>query len=193
MLYTSIYLPSLCMYYNCRVNIHHSCSPPLPNDALDVGPAPPRCSLLSQPGHRHRRVRPPSAPSLLPSRSATHPAGTLRQRLCLVLPFPPTPKCRVFSNPRLDPCTLRRKLPFTRTAGATTVVARVSGKWQVQFPNVDLGPPTYPTMALASFKDVLHKSIYASLRDQKDEFWLNGAKQLQEGWMHIHGALCGEC
>lgn len=38
----------------------------------------------------------------------------------------------------------------------------------------------------ASFKDILHKSLYTSLRDGKDEIWVNGAKQLQEGWMHIH-------
>ncbi|KAF6748049.1 hypothetical protein DFP72DRAFT_1015767 [Ephemerocybe angulata] len=38
----------------------------------------------------------------------------------------------------------------------------------------------------ASFKDILHKSLYTSLRDGKDEIWVNGAKQLQQGWMHIH-------
>ncbi|TEB26818.1 hypothetical protein FA13DRAFT_1765458 [Coprinellus micaceus] len=38
----------------------------------------------------------------------------------------------------------------------------------------------------ATFRDILHKSIYTTLRDGNDQVWVNGAKQLQDGWMHIH-------
>jgi hypothetical protein len=34
--------------------------------------------------------------------------------------------------------------------------------------------------------DVLHESNKAALRDDVDEIWINGAKQIHEGRMHIH-------
>ncbi|KDR80161.1 hypothetical protein GALMADRAFT_242422 [Galerina marginata CBS 339.88] len=37
------------------------------------------------------------------------------------------------------------------------------------------------------FLSLLHESIKSGLKDGLDEIWENGAKQLQEGWMHIHG------
>lgn len=39
----------------------------------------------------------------------------------------------------------------------------------------------------ATFLPVLHESNKAALRDELDEIWINGAKQIQQGWMHIHG------
>lgn len=36
------------------------------------------------------------------------------------------------------------------------------------------------------FLPVLHESNKAALRDDVDEIWINGAKQIQQGWMHIH-------
>ncbi|TFK20635.1 hypothetical protein FA15DRAFT_673314 [Coprinopsis marcescibilis] len=37
-----------------------------------------------------------------------------------------------------------------------------------------------------AFRPVLHETIYAGLRDGIDEVWVNGAKYVQNGWMHIH-------
>lgn len=37
------------------------------------------------------------------------------------------------------------------------------------------------------FLPVLHESNIAALRDDVDEIWINGAMQIQQGWMHIHG------
>ncbi|KAF8155932.1 hypothetical protein B0H34DRAFT_514537 [Crassisporium funariophilum] len=36
------------------------------------------------------------------------------------------------------------------------------------------------------FVTLLHETVRSVLRDGLDEVWENGAKQLQEGWMHIH-------
>jgi len=36
------------------------------------------------------------------------------------------------------------------------------------------------------FVTLLHKTIQSALSENLDEIWENGAKQLQEGWMHIH-------
>ena len=33
----------------------------------------------------------------------------------------------------------------------------------------------------------MHDAIQKGLQDQVDDIWINGALQLQEGWMHIHG------
>ncbi|KIK01018.1 hypothetical protein K443DRAFT_99429 [Laccaria amethystina LaAM-08-1] len=37
------------------------------------------------------------------------------------------------------------------------------------------------------FLPVLHESNKAALRNDMDEIWINGAMQIQQGWMHIHG------
>ncbi|KIM46791.1 hypothetical protein M413DRAFT_64043 [Hebeloma cylindrosporum] len=37
------------------------------------------------------------------------------------------------------------------------------------------------------FLKLLHKTIQSSLAAGLDEIWDNGAKQVQQGWMHIHG------
>lgn len=39
----------------------------------------------------------------------------------------------------------------------------------------------------AKFRDLLHKAILETIRDGSDEIQTNGALQLQQGWMHIHG------
>jgi len=36
------------------------------------------------------------------------------------------------------------------------------------------------------FLPVLHESNKAALRNDVDEIWINGAMQIQQGWMHIH-------
>ena len=44
---------------------------------------------------------------------------------------------------------------------------------------------------IAGFREILHKAISEGLEEEVDEIQMNGARQLQEGWMHIHGAsLC---
>ncbi|KAF9011889.1 hypothetical protein BDQ17DRAFT_1396930 [Cyathus striatus] len=35
------------------------------------------------------------------------------------------------------------------------------------------------------FTEVLHQAIKEALREKADIIWINGAKQLQNGWMHI--------
>ncbi|KNZ81135.1 hypothetical protein J132_03127, partial [Termitomyces sp. J132] len=40
-----------------------------------------------------------------------------------------------------------------------------------------------------AFRDLLHEAIKNGLENQVDEIQTNGALQLQEGWMHIHGML----
>lgn len=40
---------------------------------------------------------------------------------------------------------------------------------------------------VARFREVLHKAVQEGLRDGVDEIQKNGALQLQQGWMHIHG------
>jgi hypothetical protein len=40
---------------------------------------------------------------------------------------------------------------------------------------------------LAKFRSVLHKAIQDGLTEEVDDILINGALQLQEGWMHIHG------
>ena len=42
-------------------------------------------------------------------------------------------------------------------------------------------------ITIAKFVTLLHKTIQSALSENLDEIWENGAKQLQEGWMHIHG------
>ncbi|KAH6910771.1 hypothetical protein BKA70DRAFT_1271474 [Coprinopsis sp. MPI-PUGE-AT-0042] len=37
-----------------------------------------------------------------------------------------------------------------------------------------------------AFRPILHETIYAALRDGVDEVWTNGAKQIGNGWMHLH-------
>ena len=39
----------------------------------------------------------------------------------------------------------------------------------------------------AKFLKLLHKTIQSSLAAGLDDIWDNGAKQVQQGWMHIHG------
>jgi len=36
------------------------------------------------------------------------------------------------------------------------------------------------------FRDILHKAVHVALREGLDDIWINGATQLQNGWMHIH-------
>ncbi|KAF9467162.1 hypothetical protein BDZ94DRAFT_1249729 [Collybia nuda] len=38
----------------------------------------------------------------------------------------------------------------------------------------------------SKFRDLLHKAVLDTLRDGSDEIQVNGALQLQQGWMHIH-------
>ena len=44
-----------------------------------------------------------------------------------------------------------------------------------------------PLLLPAAFRDVLHKAIQQGLQDKVDDIQINGALQLQQGWMHIHG------
>ncbi|KIJ63645.1 hypothetical protein HYDPIDRAFT_91999 [Hydnomerulius pinastri MD-312] len=37
------------------------------------------------------------------------------------------------------------------------------------------------------FRPLMHEAIQQALREGSDEVWTNGALQLQQGWMHIHG------
>ena len=46
---------------------------------------------------------------------------------------------------------------------------------------------------IAKFVTLLHKTIQSALSEHIDEIWENGAKQLQEGWMHIHGKSITFC
>ena len=39
----------------------------------------------------------------------------------------------------------------------------------------------------ANFLKLLHRTIQSSLAAGLDDIWDNGAKQVQQGWMHIHG------
>ena len=43
-------------------------------------------------------------------------------------------------------------------------------------------------LLVAGFREILHKAIREGLEEGVDEVQANGARQLQEGWMHIHGA-----
>jgi hypothetical protein len=40
----------------------------------------------------------------------------------------------------------------------------------------------------ARFRDFLHRVVLAGLREGVDDIQINAAVQLQQGWMHIHGA-----
>jgi hypothetical protein len=42
---------------------------------------------------------------------------------------------------------------------------------------------------VAKFRSVLHKAIQDGLTEEVDVIHINGALQLQEGWMHIHGNI----
>ncbi|EGO02364.1 hypothetical protein SERLA73DRAFT_48533 [Serpula lacrymans var. lacrymans S7.3] len=44
-----------------------------------------------------------------------------------------------------------------------------------------------PTNITAKFRAVLHRAIQTGLREGADDIQINGALQLQIGWMHIHG------
>jgi len=33
----------------------------------------------------------------------------------------------------------------------------------------------------------MHEAIQKGLQEKVDDVWINGALQLQQGWMHIHG------
>lgn len=48
------------------------------------------------------------------------------------------------------------------------------------------------TRTIAKFVNLLHQTIESALSENLDEIWENGAKQLQEGWMHIHGKFSGQ-
>ncbi|KAG1752147.1 hypothetical protein EDB19DRAFT_1628122 [Suillus lakei] len=46
---------------------------------------------------------------------------------------------------------------------------------------------TYPlTIYTAKFRVIMHEAIQTGLRERVDDIWMNGALQLQQGWMHIH-------
>ncbi|KAG2064570.1 hypothetical protein BDR04DRAFT_1109910 [Suillus decipiens] len=36
------------------------------------------------------------------------------------------------------------------------------------------------------FRAIMHEAIQTGLREKVDDIWINGALQLQQGWMHIH-------
>ncbi|KAG1873068.1 hypothetical protein DFJ58DRAFT_885100 [Suillus subalutaceus] len=36
------------------------------------------------------------------------------------------------------------------------------------------------------FRAIMHEAIQSGLREKVDDIWINGALQLQQGWMHIH-------
>ncbi|KIK34894.1 hypothetical protein CY34DRAFT_812582 [Suillus luteus UH-Slu-Lm8-n1] len=36
------------------------------------------------------------------------------------------------------------------------------------------------------FRTIMHEAIQNGLREEVDDIWINGALQLQQGWMHIH-------
>lgn len=40
---------------------------------------------------------------------------------------------------------------------------------------------------VAEFRPIMHRAIQDALRKDMDEIQRNGALQLQNGWMHIHG------
>lgn len=40
---------------------------------------------------------------------------------------------------------------------------------------------------LAEFRPIMHRAIQDALRKDLDDIQRNGALQLQNGWMHIHG------
>lgn len=44
-------------------------------------------------------------------------------------------------------------------------------------------------LLVAKFRSVLHKAIKDGLTEEVDDIQINGALQLQEGWMHIHGNI----
>lgn len=39
----------------------------------------------------------------------------------------------------------------------------------------------------AKFRTIMHEAIQTGLREEVDGIWINGALQLQRGWMHVHG------
>jgi hypothetical protein len=41
----------------------------------------------------------------------------------------------------------------------------------------------------ARFRPLLHEAVQQALREGADDVWTNSAIQIQQGWMHIHGAL----
>lgn len=41
----------------------------------------------------------------------------------------------------------------------------------------------------ARFRPLLHEAIQQALREGADDIWTNSAIQIQQGWMHIHGAF----
>jgi len=52
----------------------------------------------------------------------------------------------------------------------------------------DLGGSSLTASPVAGFRGILHKAIREGLEQGVDDVQANGARQLQEGWMHIHGA-----
>jgi hypothetical protein len=49
--------------------------------------------------------------------------------------------------------------------------------------------PELMLTSAASFLDVLHQSIQEGLKEDIDEVQRNGALQVYQGWMHVHGEL----
>jgi hypothetical protein len=47
----------------------------------------------------------------------------------------------------------------------------------------------YQSFSIANFRKVLHEAIQEGLMEEVDDIQINGALQLQEGWMHIHGNI----
>lgn len=43
------------------------------------------------------------------------------------------------------------------------------------------------TVYTAKFRAIMHEAIQTGLREKVDDIWINGALQLQQGWMHVHG------
>lgn len=46
-----------------------------------------------------------------------------------------------------------------------------------------------PDVLPARFRPLLHEAVQQALSEGADDVWTNSAIQLQQGWMHIHGAV----
>lgn len=47
--------------------------------------------------------------------------------------------------------------------------------------------PSLIAILVARFREVLHQAIRDGLEEGCDDVQINGALQIREGWMHIHG------
>jgi hypothetical protein len=133
-------------------------------------------SLLTRHSSSSSTISDPSRPDLFYHLvSLPTPTPTPAYAVSFLTQPPPTP----------DSCSVVGWLP-AETAGQQDAEAGLNDFVQNRTSNHS--PPSITDRPqTARFRAIMHEAIQRGLQERVDDIWINGALQLQQGWMHIHG------